>query len=66
MYVSIHILKFLFFCKWFEEEKLDLKDCIWIVKKYSEEIECCEDNLFKFAGDSYELESFETEYLLGL
>jgi lysine-N-methylase len=66
MYVSINVLKYLFFCKWFEEGKLDLEDCIWIVKKYSEEVEYCEDNLFKFAGDSYELGSFETEYLLGL
>ena len=66
MYVSVLALNYLFFCKWFEAGKLILEDCIEIVKKYSEEVEYCEDNLFKFAGDSYEIDELETEYLLGL
>ena len=66
MYVSVLALKYLFFCKWFESGKLSLDDCIEIVKKYSEEVEYCEDNLFKFAGDSYEINELDTEYLLGL
>ena len=66
MYVSVLALRYLFFCKWFEAGKLNLDDCIEIVKKYSEEVEYCEDNLLKFAGDSYEVDELETEYLLGL
>lgn len=66
MYVSCFVLRYLFFCKWVENGNLGLDDCIDIVKKYSEEVEYCEDNLVKFAGDSYEMDELETEYLLGL
>lgn len=66
MYVSCLVLRYLFFCKWFECSNLGLEDCINIVKKYSEEVEYCEDNLVKFAEDSYEMEILETESLLGL
>lgn len=66
MYVSVLVLRYLFFCKWYETSELSLEDCIEIVKKYSEEVEYCEDNLIKFADDSYKAEILETEYLLGL
>ena len=66
MYVSVLVLRYLFFCKWFENKKINLDDCIEIVKKYSEEVEYCEDNLIRFAEDSYENEIFNTENLLGL
>lgn len=66
MYVSCFVLRYLFFCKWVENGNLGLDDCIDIVKRYSEEVEYCEDNLVKFAGDSYEMDELETEYLLGL
>ena len=64
MFVSVHVIKYLFFCKWIKEGKLDLEDCIDIVKKYSEEVEYSEDNLLSFADASYDMECFRTEYLL--
>ena len=64
MSVSVHVIKYLFFCKWIKEGKLDLEDCIDIVKKYSEEVEYSEDNLLSFADASYDMEYFRTEYLL--
>lgn len=66
MYTCVLVLKYLFFCKWFQDKTLTLDDCIEIVKKFSEEVEYCEDNLFKFAVDSYDFDILETEYLLGL
>ena len=66
MYVSCSILKYLFFCKWLECGNLCLENCIDIVKKYSEEVEYCEENIIQFSDDSYELEIFSTESLICL
>ena len=66
MVVSIAILKILFFCKYLENQSISLEDCIYIAKKYSEEIEYSEDNLYSLADASYNLEIFDTENLLGL
>lgn len=66
MYVNCHLLKFLFFCKWLEYKKITLENCIDIVKKFSEEIEYCEENVSNFYYDSYNMKIFETNFLLGL
>lgn len=66
MYVSVVSIMYLFYCNWLSNKKLDLEDCIDIVKKYSEEIEYCEDNILKFEDDSYDMNVFDVEYLLGI
>lgn len=66
MYTCVLVLKYLLFCKWFQDSTFSFDDCIEIVKKFSEEVEYCEDNLLKFAGDSYDFDILKTEYLLGL
>lgn len=64
MISSILILKYLFFCKWFNDKKITLENCIEITTKYSEEIEYSEENIYKLAKASYELDFFDTETLL--
>ena len=66
MGISIIVLKCLFFCKWVQTDNLTLNDCIEITKKYSEEIEYSDENLFSLADASYELEIFSIENLLSL
>ena len=66
LYVSVCAIKYLLFCKWVKNGSIELDDYIEIVKKYSEEIEYSEDNLVKFADDTYENDFFDIEYLLGL
>lgn len=66
MYISTCMLKYLFYFKWIENGCLTPEDCINIVKKYSEEIEYSEDNVQTIYEDSYDLEIFLTENLLGL
>lgn len=66
MYVSCQVIKYLLFCKWLENGSISLEDCINLVKKYSEEVEYCEENLDKFVNDSYDEDFFETNYLLGI
>lgn len=66
MYMSVSILKILFYCKWIEKKNLNLMDYVMITKKYSEEIECCEDNILAIYDASYDFDIFSSEYLLGL
>ncbi len=66
MFISIVILRCLLFCCWIENGKLNFEDCVDIVKKFSEEVEYSEDNLETFAENSYKLEIFMSEYLLGM
>ena len=66
MAVSVAVIQYLFFCDWLEHGDLSLDACIAIVKKYSEEIEYCEENLTSFADASYELGVFSVEGLIGL
>ena len=66
MYISIFIIKIMFFCEWIKKGSLTLEDCIDIVKKYSEEIEYCEENLDALADASYDLEIFSIETLLNI
>ena len=66
MIVSVGILNTLFFCKWLENETISLEDCIDITRKYSEEIEYCEDNLYAFAEATYNLDFLTTESLLNI
>ena len=66
MVISISILKYLFFCKWIENKNINFSDYIEIVTKYSEEIEYSEENLNALEKASYDLDIFDTEYLLGL
>ena len=65
MVVSIAVIKFLLFCKWLENGVLSFEDCIWVVKKYSEEVEYSDDNLIALAEASYDEEFFSVEGLLG-
>lgn len=66
MAVSVSIIRAMIFCKWLDKNSIKLEDCVDIVKKYSEEIEYCEDNLLKFFKASYELEAFNVEKIIGL
>jgi len=66
MVVSVGILNALFFCKWLENETISLEDCIDITRKYSEEIEYSEDNLYAFAEATYNLDFLTTESLLNI
>lgn len=66
MAISVALLKVLFFCKWLENDNLTLMDCVFITKKYSEEIECSDDNIMNMHIACYEIETFSTENLLGL
>ena len=66
MVVSVVVIKFLLFCKWLENGVLSLEDCILVVKKYSEEVEYSDDNLFAFAEASYDEDFFSVESLLGI
>ncbi len=66
MAVSIAIIKMLYFCKWIDTENITFEDCIEITRKYSEEIECSDDNLSIFADKSYIIKELSTEYIMGL
>jgi len=66
MAISIALLKVLFFCKWIENNNLSLMDCVFITKKYSEEIECSDDNIMNIHIACYEIDLFSAENLLGL
>ena len=45
MAISVSVIEFLFFCKWYQNGILNFDDCIEIVKNYSKEIEYSEKNL---------------------
>lgn len=64
--VSLAIIQALFFCKWIENKKIDLDECVMIAKKYAEEIECSDDNINHLLSLCYEDEIFSTENILGL
>jgi lysine-N-methylase len=64
--ISLKIIDTLFFCNWIQKGTLDLKDCIMIAKKYSEEIECSDDNLEAFLTSCYDDINFSTEAILAL
>lgn len=64
--LNIAIIKTLFFCKWIENGKIEFSDCIFIVKKYAEEIECNDDNILNLHIACYEIGDFSTENLLSL
>ncbi|MBP3708706.1 MAG: flagellin lysine-N-methylase [Clostridia bacterium] len=66
MAISVAALHSMFFCKWLEKNSLSLTDCIFIVQKFSEEIECNDDNILKIYNSTYELNEFSTEKILGL
>lgn len=66
MVVSVAVLKSLYFCTWVKKQSLTIDDCIEITKKYSEEIEYSEENLYKLADASYKLDIFSTENLISL
>ena len=66
MGVSIAVIRAMIFCKWFDHNSVKLEDCVDIVKKYSEEIEYCEDNLLDFYKASYELDTFDVERIIEL
>lgn len=66
MAFNIAIIKTLFFSKWIENGILNFSDCIYIVKKYAEEIECNDDNILNIHIACYEIENFSTENLLSL
>ena len=66
MVVSLIIIKFLFICKWLENDTLSFDDCIIIAKKYSQEIEYSDDNLKILAQASYDNYFFSSNYLSGL
>ncbi len=66
MVVSVAVLKSLYFCTWVKKQNLTIEDCIEITKKYSEEIEYSEENLYKLADASYKLDIFSTENLISL
>lgn len=66
MGLSVFIIKCLLFCDWLQYSSINLDSCIRIAKKYSEEIEYCEDNLLKFFEDSYELTCFSVENFIKL
>ena len=64
--VNIAVIKALLFCKWLNKGKLELRDYIFTIKKYAEEIECSDDNLLNIHIACYELDLFSTENILGL
>lgn len=64
MGLSIYVIKWLMFCKWVNAGSISLSDCIDISKKYSEEIEYCDENLLKIFNESYCLNYFSTESFL--
>lgn len=66
MAIAVATLRSMFFCKWLENNSLTLTDCIFIVQKFSEEIECNDDNILKIYNSTYELNEFSTEKILGL
>ena len=66
MAINVAIVKILFFCKWIEQGYLNLSDCIFIVKKYAEEIECNDDNILNLHIACYEIGDFSTENILSL
>ncbi|MCR5147244.1 MAG: flagellin lysine-N-methylase [Clostridia bacterium] len=66
MGLSIFIIKSLLFSDWIQYSSINMDSCIRIAKKYSEEIEYCEDNLLKFYDDSYELSYFSVENFIEL
>lgn len=66
MAVSIAVIRMLFLCKWIENKSLSLDDCIMITRKYSEEIECSNDNIQSFIWACYKNEIFSIENILGL
>ena len=49
MTISTKIINALFFCKWIKTGNVTLEDCIDIVRRYSEEIEYCEENIEKLS-----------------
>lgn len=66
MAFNIAIIKTLFFSKWIENGTLNFSDCIYIVRRYAEEIECNDDNILNIHIACYEIENFSTEHLLSL
>lgn len=65
MAISTAILEVLFFSKWIEQGSLSLMDCVMIAKKYSEEIECSDDNIMNIHIACYELDTFSVENIIG-
>ena len=65
MATSIKIIDFLFFNE-FEQNALSLESAIDVVRRYSEEIEYCDENIQCLADASYEQEIFSTENLMKL
>ena len=66
MGLSVFVIKCLLFSDWLQFHLINLDSCIRIAKKYSEEIEYCEENLIKFYNDSYKLSFFSVEKLIEL
>lgn len=66
MVASIHIIKFLFFCKWYKYNSITLNDCILIVKQYSKEIEYSDTNMYEILDSYYFNNEFKVENLLRL
>lgn len=62
--ISIIVINYLWYCKWLDSGKISFDDMIDITKKYSEEIEYCEENLFKLAQASYDFDIFSIDNLL--
>lgn len=67
MAISVAIINILFFCEWIKKDSaLSIMDCVWIAKKYAEEIECNDDNVMNLHIASYKMNAFSIENLLGL
>lgn len=66
MAISIAVVKILLFSKWIKQGFINFSDCIYVIKKYAEEIECNDDNILNFHIACYEIEAFNIENLLSL
>lgn len=66
MVYSIATITTMFILKWHDTGILTLTDCVFIIKRYSEEIECCDENIEKIYELSYENEILSTENLLNI
>ena len=66
MFVSIIVIKYMFFCSWLENGYLKFEDCISITKDYSKEIEYNSDNLALLADAAYNNYFFSVQNLIAV
>ena len=64
--ISVLTIKLLFLYSFEKNKTISITDCIDIVRRYSEEIEYCEDNILSIFSDSYNNSLFSADNLLNL